>query len=111
MDMRFGIWNVRNLNMVCSLKTAAGIKSKYKLDLVGVQEVRWDKGGIEPAIMHFSTEIGIKSCIRARTLTQGNHISSSGVKKVKCVGDRMFYVTLGYLCDIVLLNVIGLRVP
>jgi hypothetical protein len=23
--------------------------SKYKLDSVGVQEVRWDKGGTEPA--------------------------------------------------------------
>jgi hypothetical protein len=23
--------------------------SKYKLDLVGVQEVRWDGGGTEPA--------------------------------------------------------------
>jgi hypothetical protein len=23
--------------------------SKYKLDLVGVQEVRWDRGGTEPA--------------------------------------------------------------
>jgi hypothetical protein len=23
--------------------------SKYKLDLVGVQEVRWDRDGIEPA--------------------------------------------------------------
>jgi hypothetical protein len=26
--------------------------SKYKLDLVGVQEVRWDRGGIEPANEH-----------------------------------------------------------
>jgi hypothetical protein len=23
--------------------------SKYKLDFVGVQEVRWDRGGTEPA--------------------------------------------------------------
>jgi hypothetical protein len=23
--------------------------SKYKLDLVGVQEIRWDRGGTEPA--------------------------------------------------------------
>jgi hypothetical protein len=25
------------------------IISKYKLDLVGVQEARWDRGGTEPA--------------------------------------------------------------
>ena len=28
-----------------SLKAAARELAKYKLDLVGVQEVRWDKGG------------------------------------------------------------------
>jgi hypothetical protein len=29
------------------LKTVAREFGKYKLDLVGVQEVRWDKGGTE----------------------------------------------------------------
>jgi len=28
-----------------SLRTVAGELERYKLDLVGVQEVRWDKGG------------------------------------------------------------------
>ena len=40
-DMRFGTWNVRSLYR-------AGISrelGRYKVDLVGVQEVRWDKGG------------------------------------------------------------------
>jgi hypothetical protein len=32
-----------------SLRTVAEEVSKYKLDLVGVQEVRWDGGGTEPA--------------------------------------------------------------
>jgi exonuclease III len=45
MDMRFGAWNVRSLNRLGSLKTVARELGKYKLDLVGVQEVRWDKGG------------------------------------------------------------------
>jgi hypothetical protein len=31
------------------LKTVARELGKYKLDLVGVQEVRWDKGGTEQA--------------------------------------------------------------
>jgi hypothetical protein len=36
MDMRFGIWNVRNLYRAGSLMAV----SKYKLDLKGVHEVR-----------------------------------------------------------------------
>jgi hypothetical protein len=32
-----------------SLKTVARELGKYKLDLVGVQEVRWNKGGTERA--------------------------------------------------------------
>jgi hypothetical protein len=32
-----------------SLRSVAKEISKCKLDLVGVQEVRWDKGGTEPA--------------------------------------------------------------
>jgi hypothetical protein len=31
------------------LKTAARELGKYKLDLVGIQEVRWEKGGTEQA--------------------------------------------------------------
>jgi exonuclease III len=49
MDMSFGTWNVRSLYGSGSLKTVSGELAKYKLDLVGVQEVRWDKGGTEPA--------------------------------------------------------------
>jgi hypothetical protein len=41
--------NVRSLYRSGSLKTESGELAKYKLDLVGVQEVRWDKGGTEPA--------------------------------------------------------------
>jgi hypothetical protein len=32
-----------------SLRTVAEEISKYKLDLVGVQEVIWDRGGTKPA--------------------------------------------------------------
>jgi hypothetical protein len=46
---RFGTWNVRSLYRPGSLKIVSGELAKYKLDLVGVQEVRWDKGGTEPA--------------------------------------------------------------
>jgi exonuclease III len=44
--MKFGTWNVKSLYRSGSLKTVARV-GKYKLDLLGVQEVRWDKGGSE----------------------------------------------------------------
>jgi exonuclease III len=47
--MRFGTWNVRSLYRASSVLTVLKELSKYKLGLVGVQEVRWEGGGIEPA--------------------------------------------------------------
>jgi exonuclease III len=49
MNMRFGTWNVRSLYRSGSLKMVARELGKYTLDLVGVQEVRWDKDGTERA--------------------------------------------------------------
>jgi hypothetical protein len=43
---KFGTWNVGNLYIANSLTTAARELARHKLDLVDVQEVRWDKGGI-----------------------------------------------------------------
>jgi exonuclease III len=43
--MRFGTWNVRSLYGSGSHTTEARELARYKLDLVGVQEVRWDEGG------------------------------------------------------------------
>ena len=44
--MRFGTWNVRSLYRAGSLTAAAGELARYKLDLVGVQEVSWDRWGM-----------------------------------------------------------------
>jgi hypothetical protein len=49
MDMRFGLWNVMSLYMAGSPKTVSRELARYKLDLVGVQELRWEGGGTEPA--------------------------------------------------------------
>jgi hypothetical protein len=43
--MRFGTWNVRSLYRAGSVMAAARELARYKLDLVGVQGVRWDKVG------------------------------------------------------------------
>jgi hypothetical protein len=44
-DMSSGTWNVRSMYRSGSLLTADRDLAQYKLDLVGVQEVRGDKGG------------------------------------------------------------------
>jgi hypothetical protein len=49
MDLRFGTWNVRSMYRAGSLRTIVEEVSKYKLDLAGVQEVRWDGDGTEPS--------------------------------------------------------------
>jgi exonuclease III len=43
MDMRFGMWNVRSLYRGGLFMIVDEELSKYELDLVAVQEVRWDR--------------------------------------------------------------------
>jgi len=46
-DMRLGTCNVRRLYRSDSLTAAASRElARYKLDLEGVREVKWDKGGM-----------------------------------------------------------------
>jgi mRNA deadenylase 3'-5' endonuclease subunit Ccr4 len=40
MDVRFGTWNVRSMYRAGSLRIVVQEILKYKIDLVGVQEVR-----------------------------------------------------------------------
>jgi hypothetical protein len=57
MDLRFGTWTVRSLYREGSLMTVSKELARYKLDLVGVQEVRWEGGA--PYLRestHFSRE-------------------------------------------------------
>jgi hypothetical protein len=47
--MRFGTWNFRSLCRVGAVKSVVGELRKYKLDLVGVQEVSWEGEGYQTA--------------------------------------------------------------
>jgi hypothetical protein len=50
MDTSFGsTWNVWSLYRTGSITAAEKELAKYKSDLMGVQEVRWDRGGTKPA--------------------------------------------------------------
>jgi hypothetical protein len=78
-------------------------RSKYKLDLVGVQEVRWAGCDIEPAGEYtFFYETGIENHELGTGIFVLNRIISE-VKRVEYVSDRMSYIILrGRWCHIVL---------
>ena len=60
-DSFLGTWNVTSLYRVGSFTAAARELARYKLDLVGVQEVRWDKGGtVRAGDYNFSMEKEMK---------------------------------------------------
>jgi len=64
-DVRFGTWNVSSLYKQGSLTAASWELTRYRLDLVGVQEVRWDKGGIVRAgacVFFMEKEMKIVNC-------------------------------------------------
>jgi hypothetical protein len=70
MDMRFGKWTVRSLYRSWSFTTVVRELARYKLDLLGVQEVRWDKAG---------------------TVRAGDYTFSYGKReRNSSVGDRVF---------------------
>jgi hypothetical protein len=103
--MRFGKWNVRSLYRSGSLMTVVGELARYKLYLVGVQVVRWDKAGTilagDYTLFHGKRndnhQLGTGFFVHQRILP--------AVKKVEFVSDRMSYIVLrGRWCNIIVLN-------
>jgi exonuclease III len=105
MDMTFGTWNVRSLYRSGSLKTVVRELGKYKLDLVDVQEVRWDKGVTEWAEDYtFFYGAGNEDHELGTGFVLKRIISA--VSRVEFVSDKMSYIKLrGRWCNIVVVNV------
>jgi hypothetical protein len=100
-DMRFGAWNVRSL-----YRAVAKQISKYKLDLVGVQEVIWDSSGTEPAGKYTFFYGKVIDNHELDTNFFGHKRIISAAKMVEFVCNRMSYIIISCLwCDIIVLNV------
>jgi hypothetical protein len=108
-DAKFGTRNVRILSRSASISTVARELERYKSNLEGVQEVRWDKWGTARVGDYiFSYGIG-KENHRLRTRFFVHHRIVSAVKRLEFISGRMSHIALrDCWCDIIVLK---LHVP
>jgi len=104
--MKLGTWNVRSLYRAGSLKAAARELARYQLDVVGVQEVRWDKGGtVRAGDYNFFDGKGNENHQLAAGFFVHRRIVLA-VKRIEFVSNRLSYIVLrGCWHNIIVVNV------
>ena len=104
-DIRFDTWDVRSLYRSGSLTTVARELARRKLDLVGVQEVRWDKDCTARA-GSYNSFYGIENeNNQSGTGFFVHHRTVPAVKTGEFVSDSVPYIFLrGRWCNIIVLN-------
>ena len=104
-DLRFGTLNVRSMYRAGSFTAAARELARYKLDLVGVQEVSWDREGTVKA-GDYNFFVDKNENHKLGTGFFVHHRTVSGVKRIEFVCDRVSYIVLRVRwCNIIVLNV------
>jgi len=95
MDVKFSTWNFRGQYRSGSLTIAARELARYKLDLVGVQEVRWDKWGtVRAGDYNFLFGKGNENHRLGKRYFFLHHRMVSAVKRAEFFSDRTLYIVL-----------------
>ena len=104
--MRFGTWKGTSLYRSGSLIMVSRKSTRYKLDLVGVQGVRWDKRGTVSAKNYIFFHGKGQEKTQLGTGFFVHHVKVSPIKTAEFVSDRKSQIVLrGRWCNIIVLNV------